>query len=456
MNIRPRKDRGTGRTCGLCGTALTGENSSREHVIPNAIGGRKCVSNFLCVACNSTTGSEWDDELVRQLRPLCTMLNVKRAHGRNRPFVVETVSDRRLTLDPDGSMGIAVPLFEAQELAGKTTVKMHARTMRELKRMLSGLKKKHPQIDVDELMKQAEPVQEYSGEPYAIALSVGGTLAGRSMVKSCLTMVYDAGLTSDQCEDAEHYLLTGEKPCFGFYTKRDLVRNRPEKTFFHCVHVRGEPEQRQILAYVEYFGCLRFVAWLSSNYEGRAFSHCYAVNPVTGKEMDLDIVLDINPADLAEIDDGGSVDYDEVARALGRARGSLERDGHQPGTDPCHRRRNHVRMRRVRNQGRRHPVRRAGRTVCTGGFGSDDAISGSHGPSLPVDRGRQAGDPARAERPSHRARDRASEWVTKARAITAVVRLLRARDRPAMTTAVSWKWSGPGTDPPTDNLAHWG
>ena len=311
------EDRGTGRTCGLCGTALTGENASREHVIPKAIGGRKCVSNFLCVACNSRTGSEWDDELVRQLGPLCTMLNIKRAHGRNRPFVVETVSDRRLTLNPDGSMGIAVPLFEAQELAGKTTVKMHARTMRELKRMLSGLKKKHPQIDVDELMKQAEPVQEYSSEPYAISLSVGGALAGRSMVKSCLAMVHDAGLTTDHCEEAEHYLLKGEKPCFGFYTKRNLVRNRPEKTFFHCVHVRGDPEQRQILAYVEYFGCLRFVAWLSKNYEGRAFSHCYAVNPVTGKELDLDIVLYINPADLAEIDDGGKVDYDEVARALG-------------------------------------------------------------------------------------------------------------------------------------------
>ena len=183
--------------------------------------------------------------------------------------------------------------------------------------MLSGLKKKHPQIDVDELMKQAEPVQEYSNEPYAISLSVGGALAGRSMVKSCLAMVHDAGLTTDQCEEAKHYLLKEERPCFGFYTKRDLVRNRPEKTFFHCVHVRGDPERRQILAYVEYFGCLRFVAWLSMNYEGCAFSHCYAVNPVTGKELDLDIVLDINPADLAEIDDGGKVDYDEVARALG-------------------------------------------------------------------------------------------------------------------------------------------
>ena len=245
------------------------------------------------------------------------MLNVKRARGRNRPFVVETVSDRRLTLNPDGSMGIAEPLFEAQELAGKTTVKMHARTMREMKRMLSGLKKKHAQIDVDEIMDQTKPVQEYSDEPYAISLSVGGALVGRSIVKSCLAMVYDAGLTTDQCEEAKQYLLKGEKPCFGFYTKHDLVRNRPEKTFFHCVHVRGDPQQRQILAYVEYFGCLRFVAWLSRNYEGCAFSHCYALNPVTGKELDLDIVLDINPAELAEIDDGGHVEYGEVARALG-------------------------------------------------------------------------------------------------------------------------------------------
>ena len=123
-----REDSATDRTCGLCGRLLTGESASREHVIPNAIGGRKCVSNFLCVAYNSTTGSDWDDELVRQLRPLCTMLNVKRARGRNRPFVVETVSDRRLTLNPDGSMGIAEALYEAQELAGKTTVKMHAKT----------------------------------------------------------------------------------------------------------------------------------------------------------------------------------------------------------------------------------------------------------------------------------------------------------------------------------------
>ena len=312
-----REDNATGMKCALCGMSLTGENASREHVFPNAIGGRKRVGNFLCVACNSRTGSDWDDELVRQFRPLCTMLNVNRARGRNRRFVVETVSDRRLALNPDGSMTIAEPLFEAQELDGKTAVKIRARTTRELRSMLSGLQRKHPQIDVDQLVKRAERIQEYSSEPYAVSLTVGGPLAGRSMIKSCLSMVYDAGFDIGHCEEAERYLLKGGEPCFGYYTERDAVRNRPEKTFFHCVHVRGDPERRQLLAYVEYFGWLRFVACLSRNYERCAFSHSYAIDPVSGKELDLNIVLEIDRADFQEFHDGRKVDYGEVARDLG-------------------------------------------------------------------------------------------------------------------------------------------
>ena len=140
-------------TCALCGISLTGENASREHVFPNAIGGRKSVGNFLCRACNNRTGTEWDNELVRQLRPLCTMLNVRRARRRNLPFVVETVSGRKLAVNPDGSMIIEKPRFEEQELDGKTVVKIHARTTRELRRELRKLTKRHGEIDVDKVVR---------------------------------------------------------------------------------------------------------------------------------------------------------------------------------------------------------------------------------------------------------------------------------------------------------------
>ena len=244
------------------------------------------------------------------------MLNVNRARGQNRQFVVETLSDRKLVVKPDGTMTIAEPVFEARERNDRTEVKMRARTTEEMRKMVSGLKKKHPQIDVDEFMKRAERTQEYSREPYAISLNVGGLLAGRSIVKSCLAMVYDAGLNIGDCREAEIFLLDEGKPCFGFYSERDLVKNRPENTFFHCVHVCGDAERGQLLAYVEYFGWLRFVACMSTNYEGFPFSHCYAVDPVSGKELDLDIELSLDAADVAEIFEQKKVDFSEAGRDL--------------------------------------------------------------------------------------------------------------------------------------------
>ncbi len=303
--------------CAFCGATLTSRNTRREHIFQNAIGGRKTVDNFICVDCNNKAGTTWDVALIEQLRPLCTMLNIKRERDRNRPFVVDTVSGRTLTVNPDGSMTIAKPVFEERKLDGKSTIAIHARTLRELRRMVSGLKKKHPQVDVDEVISRADLRREYSREPYAISLNVGGPLAGRAMIKSCLAMVYDAGYDIGHCEEAANFLLKGGRPCFGYYSERDVVRNRPKEIFFHCVHVCGDPKKGLLLAYVEYFGWLRIVACLSNNYKGKTFSHCYAIDPVSGGKLDLDIELVIEPADIPQIYSYERVDYSEVRRALG-------------------------------------------------------------------------------------------------------------------------------------------
>ena len=89
------KDQERNMACAFCAKHLTESNASKEHVIPNAIGGRKTINNFICVDCNNSTGANWDKELVSQLRPLCTMLNINRDRGSNRAFVVETINGRR-------------------------------------------------------------------------------------------------------------------------------------------------------------------------------------------------------------------------------------------------------------------------------------------------------------------------------------------------------------------------
>ena len=67
---------------------------------------------------------------------------------------------------------------------------------------------------------------------------------------------------------------------------------------------------------MEYFGSWRYIARLSKTYDGHAFSHCYAVDPLSGKEVALDVVLEIEPADYERMNEGRNVDFAKVVREL--------------------------------------------------------------------------------------------------------------------------------------------
>ena len=233
-----REDHGNDMRCALCGTPLAGSNASREHVIPNALGGRKTVQNFICANCNSRTGADWDSVLVRQLGPLCTMLNVDRNRGQNRSMEVKTLSGKGLCIDPDGTMTIrhAHP-FKRQEHDGRIEVRIRAGTANEMRKMVSQLARKYPQVDVEEVMRKAEATKEYSRDPFAVPLEVGGLLAGRSIVKSCLAMAYDAGLTMSDCKEAGPFFWTAESHASGSIADRtwsETGRKARSFTAFMC------------------------------------------------------------------------------------------------------------------------------------------------------------------------------------------------------------------------------
>ena len=302
--------------CAFCKTPLNDDTDSKEHIIPNAIGGRKTVRNFICKQCNSRTGEKWDKALVEQLQPICTMLNIKRRRGDNQPLTVETIGGEQFVLLPDGSMTIPKTIFSERNLGNATEINIRARSIQELKKMLPGLKRKYPNLDIEEVLRQATPKQQYLKEPFHISLESRGDLAGRSIVKSCLALAYQAGLDIGDCEHAKKYLLGNGGPCFGYYNETDVVRNRPSNVFFHCIFVCGDPESKLILAYAEYFGCYRVVACLSSSYDGPRFSQCYAIDPLTGKEQYLVIQLDFTPEDITAIYANEKVIWDNTQMAL--------------------------------------------------------------------------------------------------------------------------------------------
>ena len=213
-------------------------------------------------------------------------------------------------------MTIAQPVFDKRDLGDRTEINIQARSMKELKQIVSGLQNQFPQINIDEMLRKATDEREYSSVPYKIPFELGGHLAGRSIVKSCLALAYEVGLKIDNCEHAKNYLLSNGDACFGYFYEYDVVKGRPEKTFFHGIYVCGDPVRNLILAYVEYFGFLKVVACLSSNYIGNAFSHGYAVDPFTVKELDIEFVLEMEPEDISEIFANKKDNPHEMRRAL--------------------------------------------------------------------------------------------------------------------------------------------
>src|SRR5689334_22818848 len=59
----------TALTCYRCNATLTDDNSSLEHILPNALGGRLKSRALLCKPCNSKCGDTIDAAVINQLMP---------------------------------------------------------------------------------------------------------------------------------------------------------------------------------------------------------------------------------------------------------------------------------------------------------------------------------------------------------------------------------------------------
>lgn len=112
------------------------------------------------------------------------------------------------------------------------------------------------------------------------------------------------------------YLEGKADACFGYYNESDLVKNRPSGNYFHCIYVIGDPACNHIIAYVEYFGYLRLVVRLSDNYRGNSFDICYAIDPVSGEELDLDVALEFSQKDIPAILAGEKLDEEKAKSFL--------------------------------------------------------------------------------------------------------------------------------------------
>lgn len=324
---------GKTKSCYFCGTSIDQTNDSREHIIPNSIGGRRKVKGFVCSNCNSTSGDGWESELAKQLNPLCLFFGIERERGSVPSQKFVTTGNEEYVLNHNGSLDLPRPEYCESVVDAGVEINIRARSMKEAKQLLARVARNHPHVDLSQLLEQARSQSSYCSDMLHFNVSFGGANAGRSIVKAPIALLATLDSPPPKCHHADEYLLNEEgKACFGYYYEKDLVKNRPAGVPFHCVHVEGRAKTNEIMAYVEYFAVQRVVMLLSENYEGDDFSMTYALNPQDGTELSLEVAMDITRRDIFDAYEYKKIPEGSVEEALGRvieARMSQQQGQHQ-------------------------------------------------------------------------------------------------------------------------------
>ncbi len=301
-------------TCAICDVPITPKNDSREHIILNALGGRRTVNGFICGPCNVTAGHTWDAALAKQLNPFSLFFHVSRQNGDPpaQNFPIATGGTVRIT---HAGLELPWPTVEDASNEDSVSVQIVARTNKEARRILKGLKKKYPQLDVEAALAASISKYSYLDGPVMMNVQIGGPDGGRSIVKSAFALAVASGAKPSTCDEAKRYLASGEKPCFGYFNEIDLLDGRPKGQVVHCVAVRST-NTGLLLGYVELFSVFRTVVCLSSDYNGAPIDAVYAIDPVTGSELPIKVRLEFSREDLNDIYEYRRVPDGAIADAL--------------------------------------------------------------------------------------------------------------------------------------------
>lgn len=290
--------------CALCCKAITAENDTAEHIIPNSIGGKQTVKKFICITCNSRTGETWDQELAQQSHLLSVLLNIVRDRGSVPPLEISSVEGEKFKWHSDGKIEFAQPKYKQVQQGDKVSISMSAPNIGYAKKMLKGITKKYPQVASEKFVENLKEVSIPAPLLHG-SLQFGGENGGRSLVKTMLAYAYSIGVDPMVCTHALNYLrqVDGVQGCFGYFYESDLIYQRDKLPIaLHCLAIKADPESGLVLGYLEYFGCVRVVMCLSESYQGEFLKSIYAIDPTTGDEItEADVFLDFNEQDIQDI-----------------------------------------------------------------------------------------------------------------------------------------------------------
>lgn len=255
-------------------------------MILNACGGRLKSCDLLCAEYNSRFGNSFDFELAKNTNTFSNILRIKRERGEPQVIVgkfQETGEDALFTSGKNPRL--KKPLVKETRTGNQMHVSIKANDSGELKKILAGLKRKHPGIDIKKLLENQR--KDFIRKDVGFRVSIGSSNDRKSITKTAINYFI---LNKGDRKYISHIVpyLNGETELgiTWLYYPNEPTYIAKEKEFSHVLKLIGDPEKRMLFCHVEIFNVYNFIALLNESYDGKKIDQTYCFDVCETKLID--------------------------------------------------------------------------------------------------------------------------------------------------------------------------
>ncbi len=308
--------------CYICLSELNETNKSQEHIIINAIGGRLKSKDLICKNCNNKYGDSIDSQLAKELHYFSSHFIIKRDRGEV-PIVKKLKNSKNEEFDIiDGrTPRMSKPEIDVKEKDGEVNISIRARNEKELLKILNGLKKKFPQIDLEKAKEKFIRDSYYLKDPLSIPIQIGDDASFKSICKTSLNFYFlKTNLKRDYVLPSINFLKSESKenPVEHFYPEKRIIPQK-EGEILHSILLKGDRANKLLYCFVEFFSTFSFLIRFSNKFNDESFEHSYCYDVLKNEEVEKSMELNLTRDEFEEREQKIKIEriHEKINRSIG-------------------------------------------------------------------------------------------------------------------------------------------
>lgn len=288
--------------CIFCGKLIDNSLKSKEHIIPDCIGGRLKCQN-VCRECNSNFGAEFERDLIESFGLINDFLGLK-SNGREPKVARFTYNGRRVRLNKEGAQLVDTRYIQKENGTGEH----YFPNINAMRKYYEKKKLEDPTIDVEATIRNSEKIYI----EIKSALVYKSKFPFEKIAHACTKMIYEflfsikpnIQISNSKIRDfiknldtSINYIIYNEYS--PFHLDIDHI--------YHKLIIDAKADQEAIFGYVELYSSFKILFLIDDNYLGPPFLSGYYLDLMERKGYCKDIKkIPINLKDFLQL----SQDFD--------------------------------------------------------------------------------------------------------------------------------------------------